>query len=106
MWLVSSMTTALTRLQIISSRQSSQMSALSRFLSDKGISQDLALKLQRSAQHALREQTRNAPEESIELLALISGPLLQELHFEMRFPVLNTHPLFQVLEGHGVHSAG
>merc|ERR1712113_556994 len=90
-----------TRLQIITSRQSSQISALNRFLADNHISQDLVMKLQRSAQHAMTEQRKNAPEDSIELLCLMSGPLMQELHFEMYSPLLLVHPLFQVcLQAH------
>lgn len=91
---VSSLTTAMTRLHIITSRRSSQFAALRRYLADQCISRDLAAKVFRNAQHAINEQKRNAPESSIELLTLISEPLRSELHFEVYSPVLLVHPFF------------
>jgi len=93
-WIVSSITTSMTRLQIIAGERSAQFSALSRYLSDNSISRQLVAKVQRNAQHAVQEQKRNAPEGSIELLALVSEPLRVELRFELNSPALSSHPFF------------
>jgi len=89
---VSTITTSMTRLQIISSKQSSQFAQLRRFLLDKGISRQLAMKVLRNAQHAVSEQKHNAPESSVELLEIISTPLRAELHFEVHSRVICSHP--------------
>jgi hypothetical protein len=94
-WLVSSLTTAMTRLHIIASQKASQLSSLKRYLSDNKISRELATKVQRNAKFMLKEQKRNAPENSIELLSLISDPLRSELHFEVYAPILLVHPFFK-----------
>eukprot|EP00747_Dinoflagellata_sp_TGD_P138734 gnl/TRDRNA2_/TRDRNA2_175821_c0_seq4.p1 gnl/TRDRNA2_/TRDRNA2_175821_c0~~gnl/TRDRNA2_/TRDRNA2_175821_c0_seq4.p1 ORF type:complete len:923 (+),score=86.24 gnl/TRDRNA2_/TRDRNA2_175821_c0_seq4:86-2854(+) len=93
-WIVASLTTAMTRLQIIASRTSGQFSALSRFLAANNISRSLTLKVARNAQRALAEKQRNAPESTIELLKVISMPLMTEVRFEMHSPALFVHPFF------------
>lgn len=92
---VGSITTSMTRLQLIASEQSSKFSALRRFLADHNISRPLAVRVQRNAQHAMKEQKRKAPESSIELLAIISQPVLVEVHFEIHSKVLFQHPFMQ-----------
>jgi len=92
---VSSLTTSMTRLQIITSQQSSQLSTLRRFLMDRNISRPLAARVQQNAQYALMEQKKDIPESSVELLAIISHPLLVELHFEIYSQVLLEHHFFQ-----------
>jgi len=94
-WIVSSITNAMTRLSILASRGSSQFSALRRYLSDNGITHELSGKIQRNAQYAVMDLKRNAPESSIELLKLISDPLLCELRFEVHSHVVFVHPLFR-----------
>merc|ERR1719443_2562999 len=59
---VSSFTTSMTRIQLVASKQSSQLAALRRFLVDKNIPRGLSVRVTRNAQHALLEQKRNAPE--------------------------------------------
>jgi len=91
---VSRITTALTRLQLIASKQSSDLSVLRRYLGNHGISASLSVRVQRNAQHALLAHKKHAPERDIELLALISEPLRAELHYETYAPLLMTHPFF------------
>jgi len=91
---VSSITTAMTRIQVLASQQASQQSALRRYLADNGISTSLAVRVQRNAQHAMCERKKQAPESSIELLQLVSEPLRAELHWEVRAPILTSHPFF------------
>lgn len=103
-YIVSSITTSITRIQLISNQQSAQTAALRRYLSDHRISRALATRVENNAQFAMAEQKRNAPESSIELLKLISEPLLVELHFEIHFPGLCVHPFFFYY--HDVNPAG
>jgi len=84
----------MTKLQLISSQRSQQFAELSRFFFDHGISPQLSLKVRRNAQFALDRLNHNTPEAKIELLRYVSEPLLRELHFEIRGPVLLNHPLF------------
>jgi len=92
--LVSSLTTAMTRLQMLSNQQSAQMSQLRRFLSNKGISRALAWRVQRNAQHILYEQKQNMPEHTVTLFKLISEPLKAEIHLEVYSEVLMAHQFF------------
>jgi hypothetical protein len=48
--------------------------------------------VQQNAQHMLTEQKKNLPESSVELLGLISNPLLMELHCEIYSQLLLHHP--------------
>uniref|UniRef100_A0A7S2MMA8 Ion transport domain-containing protein n=1 Tax=Zooxanthella nutricula TaxID=1333877 RepID=A0A7S2MMA8_9DINO len=91
---VGSLTTAMTRLQMIASQRSQQFAALNRYLSDCGISTRLCMRVQRNARHALRERMRNIPESKVELLHLISDPLRSEIHYEVYSPTLLRHPFF------------
>jgi len=91
---VSGLTSEMTRLHILSSHQSRQLSILQRFLNQSRISDALALRVQRNAKHAISEKQRLMPENDVELLRMVSEPLLLELHFEMYMPVLELHPFF------------
>lgn len=93
---VGSLTTAMTRLQMLASQRSAQFAALDRYLSDNGVSRELAVRVQLNARHALREQFRKTPESSVELLKLISGPLRAEIHYETHLPVLAAHPFLRL----------
>jgi len=92
---VSSVTTSMTHIQFITSQRCSQMTTLRRYLCDAKISQSLAVRVQRNAEHALQEAQRRAPENSIELLKIISEPVLVELHVEVYFPVLSKNLFFK-----------
>lgn len=91
---VGSITTSMTRLQLITSEQSSKLAMLRRFLLDHHISRSLAVRVQRNAQHAMLEQKNLAPESNVELLKLISNPVLVEVHFEIHSRVILEHPFF------------
>lgn len=91
---VSSITTAMTRMQILSNEDSRKISVLKRYLSDHNISQQLKIRVQRNAQHALTQHQKNMPENQVELLKMISEPLRVELHFEVHATTLMIHPFF------------
>lgn len=94
-WFVSFITTAMTHLEIISTRRSSQFADLNRYMAEHNVPREVAMKVERNAQHAIREQEKNKPESSIELLALISEPLKVALHFEIHWPIVRSHPFFR-----------
>jgi len=91
---VSSLTSSMTQLNIIGSQQSQQLSVLRRYLKQNHISNHLAMRVNRNAQHAILEQQRLMPESSVKMLFMVSEPLRVELHFEMFAPVLAHHPFF------------
>lgn len=91
---LSSLTSSMTRLEIISTRQQRQTQKLRRFLHQNGISGRTALRIQRNAQHAISEQQRLMPESDVELLSIVSEPLRYELHFEMFSGVFDSHVFF------------
>lgn len=93
--IVSAITSSMTRLQIVTMRKSTQISALNHYLLDNGISTKVALRVQRNALYALQQEEKNTPETSIELLKLVSEPLRVELHYEINLPVLASHPFFR-----------
>mmetsp|Transcript_118053 Transcript_118053/g.220636 ORF Transcript_118053/g.220636 Transcript_118053/m.220636 type:complete len:914 (+) Transcript_118053:152-2893(+) len=93
---VSSLTSSMTQLDIIGSKQSQELSVLRRYLFQNGISAKLALRVQRNAQHAILEQQRLMPEESVTLLHNVSEPLRMELHFEMYSEPLKFHPWLSI----------
>jgi hypothetical protein len=96
-WFVGSLTTAMTRLQIIASQRSAQIAVLNNYLSDNGITRELALRVQRNAIHAMDEEKRNTPEEKVKLLTIISDQLRAEIHYELYVPDIKMHPCFGVL---------
>jgi len=85
-------------LEIVSSRRSSMFAALDRFLSVNNISRELRLKVQRNARHSLGEEERNTLESKIDLLRLITEPLMMQLHMEMFFPSLSACPFLRCLK--------
>lgn len=92
---VSSITSSMTRLQIVSARSHTQTSLLNQYLFENGISAKVALRVQKNAMYALMQEKKNTPESAIELLDLVSEPLRVELHYEIHLPVLTWHPFFR-----------
>eukprot|EP00929_Paragymnodinium_shiwhaense_P011585 TRINITY_DN11751_c0_g1_i1.p1 TRINITY_DN11751_c0_g1~~TRINITY_DN11751_c0_g1_i1.p1 ORF type:complete len:873 (+),score=182.78 TRINITY_DN11751_c0_g1_i1:92-2710(+) len=95
---VSILTSNLTQLHIIGGTHSRQLSTLRKYLQQNNISSNLALRLQRSAQHAVSGEL--APD-AVDLLPVVSEPLKVAMHFEMFSPVLKHHPFFAdcIMEG-------
>jgi len=94
---VSRLTASMTQLHMLTSHQSRQLSVLRKYLSQNGISDRLALRVQRNVKHALAEKQRRLPESHIELLPEVSEPLMMDIHFEMNAAVLSVHPFFSRL---------
>jgi len=93
-WLLSTITTGLTRLELISTRRTAMFQALDRYISLNNVSHELATKVQGSAFKALAAKEQTLPESEVELLQMISVPLRMELAFEIHLPSLAVHPFF------------
>jgi len=91
---VSSLTSSMTRLHFIASHQSKQFFQLRRYLYQNNISDELTLRIQRNAQHAVTESQLFMQESSVDLLAMVSEPLRIDLHFELYSPIYHLHPFF------------
>lgn len=94
---VSNMTSAMTRLEIIRTAESARLNLLRQFLVDNSISNQLAYRITKHAKSKISHEKRNLPEASVDLLGIISEPLQQELHMEMHLPMLSGHPFFCVM---------
>jgi hypothetical protein len=87
----------LTRLEIISTAQESQFSALGKYLHFKKVSPNLAMRVMKSARFAINEQAKNIREQDVQMLQMISEPLQVEICYEIFSPHLCAHPFFQNL---------
>eukprot|EP00930_Biecheleria_cincta_P021744 TRINITY_DN16016_c4_g1_i1.p1 TRINITY_DN16016_c4_g1~~TRINITY_DN16016_c4_g1_i1.p1 ORF type:complete len:885 (-),score=142.70 TRINITY_DN16016_c4_g1_i1:82-2736(-) len=92
MWMVSSITTAMTHLEIVSSKRTHMFTALDKFMTSHQVSRELRLKVHRSARHALLTKDQHTSESDIELLQLISQPMMIRLHVQMYAPILKAFP--------------
>jgi len=95
---ISSITSSMTRLQMISGNKTEMFAMLRQFLEENSISRRLQARLERNAHHAYRQYERTTPEIEIELLKLVSEPLRVELHFELYASTLSTNPFFGIYE--------
>jgi hypothetical protein len=87
--LLAILTSNLTQLHIIGGSQSRQLATLRKFLKQNSISSALALRISRSAQHAI---SGDLTQDAVELLPVVSEPLRVEMHFEMYSVVMRNHP--------------
>jgi len=91
---VSTITTSMTRLQLLNTQSSRQFNILNRYLGGHDISVELKQRIQRNAEFAIDEMRRNVPESSVELLQLLSRPVRIELDYEVHSPLVCRHPFF------------
>lgn len=91
---VSSITSLMTKLNLIGNHQTQQLAVLRQYMLQNGISRTLAIRVQRSAHRAMMESQRVMPETSVELMSVVSEALRVEIHFEMRAPKFVYHPFF------------
>eukprot|EP00929_Paragymnodinium_shiwhaense_P018348 TRINITY_DN12879_c0_g2_i2.p1 TRINITY_DN12879_c0_g2~~TRINITY_DN12879_c0_g2_i2.p1 ORF type:complete len:777 (-),score=214.89 TRINITY_DN12879_c0_g2_i2:136-2466(-) len=88
---VSVLTSSLVQLHIIGGSQSRQMATLRKFLKQNSISSNLALRVQRSAKHAL---SGDLTPDAVDLLTVVSDQIRLEMHFEMYSELFRVHPFF------------
>merc|ERR1712061_7510 len=75
---ISSITSSMTRLDIMAGREVEQFAVLRRYLNDHEISPKLFSRVMRNSQETLMEKHRNIAEQDVELLDLVSEPLRVE----------------------------
>lgn len=92
---VSSVTTSITRLDIINIEHQKKLSILRRYLNNHGVPSKLAVRLTQNAQTAAKRLRKQVLESDVDLLKLVSNPMLVEMHFEMYAKHLCLHPLLQ-----------
>jgi hypothetical protein len=88
---ISIITSHLTQDHIIKGSRSRQISTLKKYLRQHGISSNLSMRMQRSANHAL---SADLTEDVVELLPVVSEPLRIEMHFVLYSQVIRMHPFF------------
>eukprot|EP00928_Gymnodinium_smaydae_P044320 TRINITY_DN29572_c0_g1_i2.p1 TRINITY_DN29572_c0_g1~~TRINITY_DN29572_c0_g1_i2.p1 ORF type:complete len:760 (-),score=150.42 TRINITY_DN29572_c0_g1_i2:245-2524(-) len=92
---VSSVTTAMTRLQMLGVDEQRQFADLRHYLQNQGCSSRLVVRITQNAKLAVQRQRHMICEKDVTLLALVSEPLLIDLHYEIYAHVLqDAHPLF------------
>lgn len=89
--IISTLTSSLTQVHIIGGGHSRHMATLRKYLKQNRISSNLALRVQRSAQHAV---SGDLTPDAVDLLQVVSDPLKVEMHFEMYALVVRCHPFF------------
>lgn len=92
---LSGLTSSMTQLYILASADAKALNALRKYLHRMEISKGLAARVQRNAQHTLKEQNRSISAQNVDLLTQVSEPLRVELHYEMYGPMLAAHPFFR-----------
>jgi len=91
---VSMLTASMSELRNISSDEARQFWLLRRYLRDWGVSRRFSLRLQRYLEYAYHKQRQRVQAKDVKLLALLSGPLHDELRAKTSCVHLVIHPLF------------
>merc|ERR1719183_3500746 len=89
--MASILTSNLVQMHIIGGSQARQLATLRRYLNQNSISKNLALRVQRSAKHAI---SGDLSPDAVDLLAVVSEQLRLEMHFEMYAELFRSHPFF------------
>lgn len=101
--IIGSLTSSLTRLEIITAQQSTRFAMLREYLRANQISKRLQGRVQSNAQRASEIEKASRSEEEIELLMMISKPLLIQVHHEIHIKKLAAHPFFDAFDGYCNH---
>eukprot|EP00747_Dinoflagellata_sp_TGD_P100072 gnl/TRDRNA2_/TRDRNA2_167932_c0_seq3.p1 gnl/TRDRNA2_/TRDRNA2_167932_c0~~gnl/TRDRNA2_/TRDRNA2_167932_c0_seq3.p1 ORF type:complete len:643 (+),score=73.89 gnl/TRDRNA2_/TRDRNA2_167932_c0_seq3:246-1931(+) len=94
---VSSITATMTRLRMLNSGASTKLFTLRKYFRQAGISRDLSVRIYRYVNVELDERGNRVQQKDVELLSVLSKPLLHELHCDIVQPKLMVHPLFRRL---------
>jgi len=95
---VSTLTASITRLSDLRKNEMRQFWLLRRYLKDKKVSRQLALRVQRYVEYNWNRQQKSVQERDVNLLMLLSAPLKEEVKAEALGPGVSVHPLFEVLQ--------
>lgn len=96
---VSNITSSMTSLRNLTSEDSRQLWLLRRFMQQQSIAKTLSTRVYNYLEYACFERRQRLQEKDIRLLGMLSEPLRDELHFQLKLPHLDRHPLFGHLSG-------
>jgi hypothetical protein len=85
---VSSITQIMTTLRNMSGEESRQFWLLRRFLKQRNVGKDLSMRVIKYLEYAYAAQKNRVDEGSVKILGLLSGPLRQDLQYELFAPRL------------------
>jgi len=92
---LSSITSAMTQLRQLSNMHDHKLSLLRRYLRARRIPNNLTTRIMRYVQHKLATQKRSVQESDVQLLLVVSDPLMRELRQCLHQPFLMKHPFFR-----------
>jgi len=92
-WVVSTLTTSMTRLEIAAGEEGKKLTDLTDWLIDNQISSALMARVRRNFRFAMLEERRGRP--NVEMLRMLSKPLQAELSFEVHMKTLGVHPFLR-----------
>lgn len=92
--MISTLTSNLTQQYIIGGSGARQLATLKKYLKQNNVPKNLAKRLCRNANHAI---SGDLTSDSVELLSVISEPLMIEMHFEIYSRMLSWHPFLNDL---------
>merc|ERR1740121_745958 len=87
----------MTSLRNLTSEDSKQLWLVRRFLQQQSIDMKLSSRIYNYIEFACFERRQRLQEKDIRMLTLLSEPLRDELHFQLKLPHLDRHPLFGYL---------
>merc|ERR1711920_931743 len=94
---VSTLAASITHLSDLRKNEMRQFWLLRRYLKDKKIPRQLALRVQRYVEYSYAKQQKCVQERDVTLLTLLSEPLREEVKAETLGPGVSVHPLFEQL---------
>jgi len=95
---VSILTASMAELRKISSDETRQFWLLRRYLKDWGVSTRIAIRIQRYLEYAYQKQRQRVQVKDVQLLALLSEPLMADLKHATLMVHLAGHPMFRACD--------
>lgn len=92
---ISKITAAMTRLQLIASKKGMMYNSLRQWLSAHNITDELGTRIMTCARFFVEQREKHQDENDVELLKVLSEPLLIEIHYDVNCQVLGQHQFFK-----------
>jgi len=92
---ISSITTVLTNLLIVNSKLTRDRFRLEQYLRHHNVPILFAQRVQKCAAISAAEQKKHIQEHEVDLLAVLSEPMMVELHYRINGPLIEQHPLME-----------
>jgi hypothetical protein len=88
---ISSVTSAMTRLEIVMAEQTERLTSLRQFLSGNDVSSRVSMLIIRNVKRNIKKALKDQQEDNVQLLSMVSASLVAELHAEMFGPILEKY---------------